>query len=1070
MDYGSPFSGYQLQTPSFIRKGEYILPQLTIRLLGPPLVELDGEPVNVDTRKAIALLAYLAVAEQPQSRAVLATLLWPESDETRGRSALRRTLTALNNGIGKEWLTADRNTIALPKQLDLWLDVQEWRQLLDACGAEVDEAELANCLSFLQEAVTLYRGDFLEGFTLFDSAEFDEWQAFHTESYRQELAGALALLGRCYETQGDFEAAIQIGRRWSALDPLQEAAHQALMRLYAKAGQRSAALRQYEECVRILANELGVMPQQKTSDLYEQIVAGTVVQQRVTVVPAAPQPTIRLPRQLTSFVGREEELAEIDAVLAGKRGRLATIIGPGGTGKTRLALEAATRRQAMYAHGVFFVPLAPVNSADYLLATLADVLEFSFYGGRGGYEEQKMQLLDFLREKEMLLVLDNFEHLLDGVALIDEVLKAASGIQMLVTSQERLNLLGESLVEIYGLQCPQGRPEDMGSCSAVALFVQRASLVNSDFLLTDEVKPSVARICRLVSGLPLGLELASSWVRMLSCEEIAAQIESDLDFLATSLRNIPPRHRSLRAVFEHSWRLLSHREQEILGKLAVFRGGFDAVAAKEIAGALLSHLLTLTDKSLLQRGEDGRYAIPEVLRQYALERFDKPVQAAVEREHGEYFGRFLQARERVLMGEGQTQALGQISAEIENIRQMWRWAIAQRDEAVLDQSLEGLYRFYQTRSWFQEGAEMLGQVVGLAVAGSLLQGRALSRQGRLLVRLSQLDKGQAVLQQGLAILQSLNVPREVAPILSVLGVIAEMQGDYVTAREWQEQSRTIYHEIGEVGGEANGLLRLGNVAYTLGKFDEARRYYGQSLLLRERTGDRRGIALCLNNLGSVADTVGKYEEAWPLYRESVAIKREIGDRRGLAYSLNNLGHLGWLVGEYETAETDLNECLTVFRDIGDRKGIAFALTNLGNLAHARQDYTQAQRLYEESLAIAQELDYKIGMAYALNHLGTNCRSVGKYEGAMDYYRAALQTASAVKATPVVLEILIEVAGLQTATQQRSQASRLLAAILAQPAARKHVTEKAQVLLAEMSEPLVEAQPLEIVVAEILSLA
>ena len=197
---------------------------------------LDGVPVSVDTRKAIALLAYLAVEGQAQSRAVLATLLWPESDEARGRSALRRTLTALNNGIGKGWITADRSTLALPEQADLWLDVQVWRQLLAQCDVDGDEGALANCLPLLQEAVGLYRGDFLEGFTLFDSAAFDEWQAFHTQSYRQELAGALGLLARCYAGQGDSEAAIQIGRRWLSLDPLQEAAHQALMRLYAEAG------------------------------------------------------------------------------------------------------------------------------------------------------------------------------------------------------------------------------------------------------------------------------------------------------------------------------------------------------------------------------------------------------------------------------------------------------------------------------------------------------------------------------------------------------------------------------------------------------------------------------------------------------------------------------------------------------------------------------------------------------------------------------------------------------------------------------------------------------------------
>ena len=1043
------------------------MPRLMVRLLGPPKIELNGKPVSVDTRKAIALLAYLAVERQAQSRAVLATLLWPDSDQKRGRSALRRTLTALNQAIGKEWLAADRSIIALPEHSDLWLDLKQWQRLLAECDEDAIEEQPAASIAILQEAISLYRGDFLEGFTLTDSAEFDEWQMFHSEGNRQEFGGALELLARCYEIRGEFEEAIQIERRWLALDPLVELAHQALMRTYALAGQRSAAIQQYKECVQILETELGVDPQAETKTLYASIVAGELGKQPVDHKANLSPPVIRLPRQLTTFVGRNEELAEIDALLDEPNGRLITIIGPGGMGKTRLALEAATRRQEAYRHGVYFVPLAPTSSADYLVVTLADELGFTFYGGRGGIKEQEAQLLDFLREKEMLLVLDNFEHLIEGVNLIDEILKTAPAVQMLVTSQERLNLLGESLVEIYGLQCPSNGSVDIESCSAVALFVQRASQVNSDFSLTEETKPSVSRICRLVGGLPLGLELASTWVRMLSCQEIAEQIERDLDFLASPLRNIPARHRSLRAVFEHSWRLLSDQERTMLGRLAIFRGGFDTAGAKAIAEALLPQLLMLTDKSLLHRGENGRYEIPDVLRQYALEKFDTAAQEQVQAEHATYFGHFLQSRESALRAEGQMQALVEIGAEIENIRQMWRWAIIHKNELVLDQALEGLYRFYQTRSWFEEGAEMIGQIIDVVDESSLLSGRALSRQGRLLVRLSQLDKGRAALERSLEVLRAFDAQPEVASVLSVLGVIDEMRGDYTSARKRQEESLAIYQNINETWGKANVLLRLGNVAYTIGEFTEAKRYYQDSLSLRKLAGDQRGIALCLNNLGSIADTLGEYEEAWQLYRESVAIKREIGDRRGLAYSLNNLGYLGWLVGNYETVEADVKECLTIFRDIGDRKGVSFALTNLGNLAQGRQEYQRAQQLYEESLAVSRELDYKIGMAYALNHLGTNFLELAENEMALRYFREALTAALAVKATPVVLEILVEVAALLVADQQWDLASRLLATILAQPAARKNVTEKAKTLLASIKGPIVEPVSLDALASEIL---
>lgn len=1022
------------------------LPHLVIRLLGPPQIELDGKLVSVETRKAIALLAYLAVTGQAQSRSTVAALLWPDSDETRAKATLRRTLTALNNAIGKQWLIADRNTLTLPPQPDLTIDLHRFAALLAQCPQEVDEHSCGKCLPLLQEAVGLVHGDFLSGFTLTDSSEFDDWQAFYSESYRQSLANALRLMLRCYLLQEAYDQAIQTGRRWLALDALHEPAHRALMEAYARAGQRTNAVRQYEECVRVLDEELGVPPQQETTVIYEQILAGEfqqVVHTAVSQPVPTPQPAVRLPRQLTSFVGRQEELGEIQALLDAGNGRLITIIGPGGTGKTRLALEAAAQRKDQYRHGVFFVPLAPVSATDYLPATIADILEFSFYGGRGQANEQKNQLLDFLREKEMLLVLDNFEHLMEEAPLIDDILQNAPGVQILVTSQERLNLVGESLVEIHGLDCPSPTSKDIESCSAVALFLQRANQVSSEFTLTEEQKPHVAQICSLVSGLPLGIEMASSWVRMLSCQEIARQIEQDLDFLATTLRNVPARHRSLRAVFEHSWRLLSPRERTVFGKLSAFRGGFSLEAAEVVAGATLPLLLTLKDKSLLQRSAEGRYEVPEILRQYGLEKSEPAAQAEVQAQHTAYFVRFLRVREAALLKEGQAATLAEISTEIENVRLAWRQAIASGDESALDQSMEALYRFYQTRSWFKEGAEVFGQVSTAVSNNPLLVGRAMSRQGRLLVRMSLLEEGQRLLLNSLELLRPLSVPLEVAAVLSVLGVVAEMLGDYAESRQKQEESLAIFRKSGETWGEANALLRLGNVAYTLGEFSEARSYYQSSLALRKETGDRRGVALCLNNLGSVADTLGEYEEAWQLYRESMGIKRDIGDRRGVAYSLNNLGHLGWLVGEYEQAKVDLEECLAIFRDIGDRKGMGFGLTNQGNILYEEKRFAEARQLYQESLEICREIGYQIGVAYAYAHLGQISQETAVHAEAIALYQSALAAARTVQATPVVLEILAKVAGLMFEMGQVVEAGRLVQLVLAQPAVRHHAANDAR---------------------------
>lgn len=1028
---------------------------------------VDGDPIEVDTRKAIALLAYLAETDEVQRRSTLATLLWPESDKKRGRAALRRTLATLNKALGKEWLDADRTTVALVRGPSLWLDTERFASLTSQCGegdAAAGDVDCGRCLPLLEEAADLYRGEFLEGFTLYDSAEFDEWQLFQAESWRRRVASTLRLLVGCYRAQKQYEAAIGHARRWVKMDALHEPAHRELMRLYASAGQRTSAVRQYEKLQGLLEEEMGVEPQPETTALYEQILHGEWESQPAVAAgetaPSPPAPTPRLPRRLTSFVGREEELAEIHSLLERPECRLVTILGPGGIGKTRLSLEAAAERQDLYRHGVCFVPLGAVSSLDYLIPAIAEALQFSFYGGGADDNYLKDQLLDYLREKEMLLVLDNFEHVLEGAELLVEILESAPDVQILVTSQERLRLSGEWLVEIYGLECPNGTTVDVESCSAVSLFTQRAGQIHPGFSLDKENKPHVAEICRLVGGLPLGIELASTWVRMLSCQEIARQIERNLDFLAGGRRDAPDRHRSLRAVFEYSWQLLSPQERDVFRKLSVFRGGFEAPAAEAVTGAPLPLLLSLADKSLLQRTVADRFEIPEILRQYAVEKFEAELDEADRREiegaHRDYYAGFLQAREGALFREGQTAALREIGEEIENVRQAWRSAIVRGDQEAVGRSLNALYHFYEMRSWFQEGAELFGRVATMVAEqdeNPLLLGRVLSAQGRLQVRLFQMDEGRETLERSLKILQSLDAEREAAAATSILGVIAEGKGEYVEARQLQQRSLEIWRRTGEQRGVARALIRLGNVSYARGKYEDARAYYGESLTLCRDVGDRRGLALCQNNMGSIADTLGEYEEACRLYRESVAIKRELEDRRGIAYSLNNLGYVNYLRGDYEASTEELTESLMLFREVGDRKGIAYALTNMGNVAYGREEYSEARRLYEESLAVATDVGSQPGMAYALNHLGAVHRQQGSYGEAKASFERALNAATAVQATPIVLEIAVEVAILLAAEAEDNVAEALALLLLAldQSSIREDTRRKAERLYTDLED-------------------
>src|SRR6266545_4062733 len=395
-----------------------------------------------------------------------------------------------------------------------------------------------------------------------------------------------------------------------------EASHRQLMRLLAFSGQRSAALAQYATCRRVLDEELGVAPEEETTALYARIQRGADV-----ASPSAARPSDNLAAHtpLTPLIGREGELAQLAERLEDRNCRLLTLIGPGGIGKTRLALQIASGLRGSFRDGVYFVPLAALNAADMLVPAIASALGFALHG----LADPKAQLLAYLRTKDMLLVLDNFEQVLDGADVLSDLIQAAPGVVVLATSREPLHLRVEWLMDLDGLPVPQDvEASSVERSSAVQLFVQTARRMQADFALSPATSPSVVRICQLVAGTPLAIELAAAWVRSQSCVEIARALEQSLEQLATTMRDVPARHRSMRAVFEHSWRLLSDAEQGVLRRLAVFRGGMEADAAEQVAGATSSLLAALVDKSLLRRNGAGRYDLHELVRQYAGEQLE----------------------------------------------------------------------------------------------------------------------------------------------------------------------------------------------------------------------------------------------------------------------------------------------------------------------------------------------------------------------------------------------------------------------------------------------------------------
>lgn len=1035
--------------------------QLTIRLLGPPQIAVDGAPIQVDTRKAIALLAYLVLAERPQQRSTLAALLWPESDDARARSVLRRTLAALNGAIGKRWLAADRATIGLDPAVladgSLWADVVEFRR----AWRSGSDGPCAAALPHLMAAADLVRGPFMQGFTLGDSAEFDDWQQQEAEALTVQVSRLYERVVHCWREAGDVDQALAQARRWVALDPLQEPAQRALMQLLAESGQRAVALRHFDELTRLLDDELGIDPAAETVTLRDAIADGRVA--------PATAPRHNLPQHLSALVGRREELAAVEALLARPDCRLVTVLGQGGVGKTRLALEVAQQALPRYAQGVYFVALAAVDSAEYLDRTIAQTLGYEFYG-RGDAADQ---LINYLRGKEMLLVLDNFEHLLDGAPLLSRILSQAARVRLLVTSQERLNLHEEWLIELKGLPVPANGALEQSS--AFRLFVERARQVQPHFAVSAADRGAVATICRLVSGLPLGIELAATWVRVLAPDDIARQIEASLDFLSTSVRNVPARHRSLRAVFEHSWQLLDSAEQTTLSRLAVFRGGFTPAAALAVTGAGLPVLMALVDKSLLQSDATGRFDIPAVLRLYLREKgIDNDEAQRIEQRFADHFADFLAARTSALKGERQKAALLEIGAEIENVRHAWALMARHGRTDALDRALESVHIFYQIHSWFGEGASAMQAALaqlGAPVdqAGQRLTGRLLAGEGAFLVRAARMGPGRERLEQALTQLRAVNAPSSTALALRYLGIIAETEGNYPAAVAYFDESLALCTAAADRWGMANALTALGNLHLLRGDDATAERAYRDSLRIREATGDWRGLSLCYHNLGHIAHQREAYDEALALYRESVALKREVGMRRGVAYSLNNMGHIAYRRGLHDEALTYLAESLEILVEVGDRRGEAYARTNLGNVALARGDSAEARRHYTQSHTVFDAIGDRVGVAFSLEDLGQVALRQGELGPARAHFLGALREAQAVGATPVLLDAVAGLAQLAAAGGEPDHAAELAAVALAHPQLNNQTRDTLQALADEW--PVAPAPPpLEAVVQRLLAVA
>ncbi len=1085
------------------------MPRLTVRLLGNPQVEINGRQLETDRHKVVALLAYLCLEKPPASRASLAAFFWPEAEASKGYAYLRRTLWELNQLLGKGGLEAGREKVGLGHALELWIDVNEFEsRAVTPTTAERDPGRI----TALAEAASLYRGDFMAGFSLRDSPDFDEWQLVRAENLRQRLGRVLEELAAACASQGETETAIAHARRRLGLDNLNEEAHRQLMRLYAQAGQKSAALRQYEACQHLLEEALHIPPEPATTGLAEQIRQGLVkpaASARLETLQKSPAAQSIASAQASPFIGRQAELNEIAALLADPQCRLLTLVGQGGIGKTRLALQAASLLDSgdpLFPNGVIFVPLAALDRADQLAGRIASELGVAPTPQGHAQETDFDRLLDFLRGKRMLLVLDNLEQLVEGTGLFSELLTAAPGIKILATSRIRLNLPEERAMQVKGMAFPgQDTPGKLEEFSSLQLFIQNARKGNVEMRFTETDLLAVSDICRMVEGMPLGIELAAAWVRTLSCQEIAREMQASLDFLTTSQRGVAERHRSLRAVFEQSWRLLSEVERAVFRKLAVFRAGFRREAAAQVAGASLQQLSGLIDASLVHRQPDGRYNIHETLRQYAAGKLEEVPQekGQVLEGYSEYYLGYLAEMDPLLKDGGQVQALDLLDAEMENLQSAWNWALANGRMDLLHIAIRTFVLFFNMRSRFEETREMIAfaarQLRSLHAANpsdakttamlamilasqagleaSLWVSSDLSRQDTL--RVSQTLPGSPerafallLIDFGLPALREAeaeNIYRECLQEFRASGdehaaALADFIWNYssirgIDAERGPKMQATLrqFEELHDLWGLSLCYTGLGDWASWGGRYLEARQYYENALDLFQQLGDAWRQVSTRYALGIMAMNLGDYTQALGYLQDNLVFLNNMGRRHHIASHYASIGYIKLLQGEVDLArEYDLRS-LKLFRAVKDPSGAGMALADLGDVARASNEPDLARQYYLQGLEEIQRStnwypDREWPRSVCLKKLGKLELQEGKLEEAGGRIREALEIALKISNIPEELDCLDGVALLMVKTGRPAAALEILAAVLEHPACRKAFKDEALEIMEKISLP------------------
>jgi predicted ATPase/transcriptional regulator with XRE-family HTH domain len=745
----------------------------------------------------------------------------------------------------------------------------------------------------------------------------------------------------------------------------------------------AGTLRPSRQLAQLLATELGVPPAER---------AEVIRRLRTAPPPPTPAPAIvaastgrgaggrRLPIPLTALIGREADVESVGTMLLKAETRLVTLVGPPGIGKTRLALAAAHRLHEEFADGVWFVELAPLTDPALVVPTLFTALGLSERSGPA----LLTHLTGFLQDKQMLLVLDNFEHLLAAAEVVDALLKAAPALKVLATSRTPLRVYGEKEFPVPALPVPpdtQAAPHDLGQYEAVRLFVERARDVLPEFALSAANASAVAAICARLDGLPLAIELAAARIRLFPPAALLARLERRLPLLTGGARTLPARQQTLRAAIAWSYDLLDAREQRLFRRLGVFQGGATLEAIAAVCNAdcdldVLAGVEALVSQSLLQqregRNREARFWMLETIKEYAGEKLAASGESPLlSEQHLSYFLTLAETAAPELRGPQQVAWSHRLEAEHDNLRAALRWAIDNLETETGLRLAGALFWFWYAHDAFSEGRAWLANLLALPAsrgATAVARIKALNAAAALAFRQNDAASAMPLLKASLALAREVGDDMGIAWALHNYAMIAHYQGDYTQAVALSEQSLRLYRQIDDSWGIAASLLNLGNVMMSQGNYEQATARYDECLKVCRQAGNKRGMAFTLHQQGSVAQHQGDYDRASTLLGKSLLLFREIGEVWGIRWSGTVLGRVALHQGDYEQAAVVLEESLAAARKFDDKKDRAFALIVLGNRTFKQGNYGRTVLLSEASLRQCRELSAKWRTAAGLEGL------------------------------------------------------------------------------------------------------